>query len=85
MTSGEELPSPKSHWLGQRRLVAAARIGAEAEVATTTTDSQGHYSISVDPGMYSVDAYGSIPPSSGDSVNVKAGTTTEHDIVCSVP
>lgn len=55
------------------------------QVATTTTDSQGHYSISVDPGTYSVDACGAIPPSSGDSVNVKAGTTTQHDIVCSVP
>ena len=55
------------------------------QVTTTTTDSQGHYSVSVDPGTYSVDACGSIPPSSGHSVNVKAGTTTEHDIVCSVP
>ena len=55
------------------------------QIATTTTDSQGHYSVSVDPGTYSVDACGAAPASSGESVIVRAATTTQHDIVCSVP
>jgi hypothetical protein len=51
--------------------------------AVTTTDSHGHYAVSVEPGTCAIDACGAVPPV-GDPVSVEAGGATQHDIVCVV-
>jgi len=70
---GQPLPnSPVSLWSNGR------------QVASATTDTQGHFTLTAPAGTYDgVQACGSEPAS--ESVVVMANRTTQHDIRCDVP
>jgi hypothetical protein len=67
--------------LPEQNLTVSLRSNGQ-QVAFTTTDSQGHYSISLNAGTYSLHACGEVAPGGGDSVTVNAGTTAQHDVSC---
>ncbi len=72
--NGEPLPnSPVSLWSGGH------------EVASATTDAQGHFTLTAPAGTYdSVQVCGGTSPVA-DTVTVAKNQTTQHDISCPVP
>lgn len=55
------------------------------QVASTTTDAQGRFTLTAPPGTYdAVQACGGLEPVP-DTVTVAKNQTTQHDITCPVP
>jgi hypothetical protein len=54
------------------------------QAASTTTDAQGRFTVTLAPGTYGIESCGGAPPPV-ETVTVAGGQTTQHDISCQVP
>lgn len=85
ISGGPSLPGSGQAKTGQPQAGAAVSLASDGhEVASGTTDAQGHFTISVAPGTYEIDGCGSLSPS-GETVTIAGGQTTQHDIMCQMP